>query len=122
MPRVIIITGNLNFQLIDSTNINFRRFSEKLDAPNLMQHVTGETHTRGHNLDEIITRDVSCIIQGMPTIVVQCLYDTNKVQKTIWIVLAAAYKTGITSLTVPKKHIFPVRWQNIGAVGKISSR
>ena len=41
----------------------------------LIQHVTGATHTRGHTLDVLITRDISCIIHGMPSIVNPCLYD-----------------------------------------------
>jgi hypothetical protein len=77
VPEEIIITGDLNFQLDDPTNINVRRFSGQLDAHGLIQHVTGATHTGGHTLDVVITRDVSCIIHGMPSIVDPCLYDTK---------------------------------------------
>ena len=56
----IFVTGDLNFQLDDPTI---------LDAHGLIQHVTGATHTGGHTLDMAITRDVRCIIHGMPSIV-----------------------------------------------------
>ena len=72
-----IITGDLNFQLDDPTNINVRRFSGQLDAHGLIQHVTGATHTGGHTLDVVITRDISCIIHKMPSIAEPCLYDTK---------------------------------------------
>ena len=71
----IIISGDLNFQLDDPTNINVRWFSGQRDAHGLIQHVTGATHTGGHTLDVVITRDVSCIIHGMPSILDPCLYD-----------------------------------------------
>ena len=58
----IIITGDLNFQLDDPTNINVRRFSGQLDSHVLIQHVPGATHTGGHTLDVVITRGVSCIV------------------------------------------------------------
>ena len=82
MPEEITITGDLNFQLDDSTNINIRRFSGQLDSHGLLHHVTGATHTGGHTLDVVITQDASCIIQGMPSIVEPCLYDTKENSST----------------------------------------
>ena len=75
MPEETISTGDLNFQFDDSTNIKVRRFSGPFYTHGLIQHVTGATYTRGQTMDVVITRHVSCTIQGMPSIFDPCLCD-----------------------------------------------
>ena len=67
MHDEIITTGDLPFQPDDPTNLNDPRFSDQPDAHGPIQHVTGATQVSGHTLYVFITRDVSCIIQGMPS-------------------------------------------------------
>ena len=54
IPQEVIITGDLNFHFNDPTDINVHRFTGKVDAYGLAQHVTGVNHIRGHTLEVIL--------------------------------------------------------------------
>ena len=55
-PDPLAITGDFNFHVDDSGNLEAMRFLDLLDSANLVQHVLEPTHRRGHTLDLIITR------------------------------------------------------------------
>ena len=64
----IIITGDLNFHLDNVNDTDAGRFNGTLEAHGLVQHVVGPTHKKGHTLDVVITRDISSLLIGMPTV------------------------------------------------------
>ena len=55
-----------------------------LEAHGLVQHVVAPTHKKGHTLDVVITRDISSLLIGMPTVSEPCLGDT-KGNPSIWL-------------------------------------
>ena len=54
--RPLIICGDFNYHVDDTNNTEARHFTDFLDSANLVQHVSGPTHRRGHTLVLIITR------------------------------------------------------------------
>ena len=73
----VIITGDLNFHLDNVNDADAVRFNGTLDAHGLVQHVVGPTHKKGHTLDVVITRDISSLLIGMPTVSEPCLGYTK---------------------------------------------
>ena len=73
----VIITGDLNFHLDNVNDADAVRFNGTLEAHALVQHVVGPTHKKGHTLDVVITRDISSLLIGMPTVSEPCLGDTK---------------------------------------------
>ena len=64
----VIITGDLNFHLDNVNDADAVRFNSTLEAHGLVQHVVGPTHKNGHTLDVVITRDISSLLIGTPTV------------------------------------------------------
>ena len=52
-------------------------FLNSLNEHGLTQHVTGPPHVRGHTLDVVITRDNSNILQSVPRVDSQYLFDSR---------------------------------------------
>ena len=73
----VIITDDLNFHLDNVNDADAMRFNGTLEAHGLVQHVVGPTHKKGHTLDVVITRDISSLLTGMPTVSEPCLGDTK---------------------------------------------
>ena len=73
----VIITGDFNFHLDNVNDADAVRFNGTLEAHGLVQHVVGPTHKKGHTLDVVITRDISSLLIGMPTVFEPCLGDTK---------------------------------------------
>ena len=68
VPHEQIITGDLNFHLDVSENVDTKRFIALLETYGFIQHVKGATHKLGHTLDILITRMASTILTSPPTI------------------------------------------------------
>ena len=51
----VVIGGDINIHVDDTTNSHTKRLSDLLDTFGILQHVTGATHTQGHTLDIVIT-------------------------------------------------------------------
>ena len=73
----VIITGDLNFHLDNINDTDAVRFHGTLEAHGLVQHVVGKTHKKGHTLDVVITRGISSLFIGMPTVSEPFLGDTK---------------------------------------------
>ena len=58
----LLIAGDFNFHLDDTTNCDTIKFMDILDSVNLSQHVLGSTHRKGHTLDLIITQHNSNLV------------------------------------------------------------
>ena len=57
----LIITGDFNFHVDDTTNTAAANFLSLLESFDLQQHVRSCTHRAGHTLDLVITRDAEYI-------------------------------------------------------------
>ena len=77
IPEEIIITGDLNFHLDNLNDSDARKMLDILADHNLIQHVQGATHNRGHTLDVVITRENSPILLDAPLIQDPCLCDVK---------------------------------------------
>ena len=73
----VFITGDLNFHLDNVNDADAVCFNGTLEAHGLVQHVVGPTHKKGHILDVVITRDISSLLIGMPTVSEPRLGDTK---------------------------------------------
>ena len=62
----LVITGDFNVHVDDSTNPDATRLLDLLDSMSLCQHVTQPTHELGHTIDLIITRESDSIICDSP--------------------------------------------------------
>ena len=62
----LVITGDFNIHVDDSTNPDTARLLDLLDSMGLRQHVNQPTHELGHTIDLIITRQSDSIISGSP--------------------------------------------------------
>ena len=58
IPGQILILGDVNYHLEDTSNGQTRDFLELLDVLNLSQLVNQPTHRLGHTLDCIITEKI----------------------------------------------------------------
>lgn len=56
---MVIIVGDFNIHVDDSTNSTTKEFLSIMDSFNFVQHVAGPTHTAGHTLDLVFTYGVS---------------------------------------------------------------
>jgi hypothetical protein len=56
LPGNLLIAGDFNYHVDNSTNPDTIKFNKILESFNLQQHVNGPTHKKGHTLDLIITR------------------------------------------------------------------
>ena len=54
---ILLITGDLNLHVDNNLDKSTRDFLALIDSFNLKQHVCSPTHTAGHILDLLITRD-----------------------------------------------------------------
>jgi hypothetical protein len=64
-PSEIIITGDFNFQLNYTTSHSDANLITLLDTFNLTQHITFPTHSAGHTLDLLITRESSNLVSSV---------------------------------------------------------
>ena len=60
-PEVLLVSGDFNFHLDDSSDADVRKFMELMDTFGLLQHITTPTHVSGHTLDLIISRSSNAI-------------------------------------------------------------
>ncbi len=60
----VIITGDLNFHLDNINDADAVRFNGTLEVHGLVQYVVGPTY----KMDVVITRDISTLLIGMPTV------------------------------------------------------
>ena len=64
----VIITGDLNFHHDNVNDADAVHFNGTLEVHELVQHVVGLTHKKGDTFYVIITRDISSLLIGMPTV------------------------------------------------------
>ena len=72
MACPLLIMGDFNFHVDNVRDIDAGKFVDLLDRHNLVQHVTEPTHTKGHILDNVITREddanfIADVAVGAPT-------------------------------------------------------
>ena len=79
MDRLAAITNDvdLNFHLDNVNDADAVRFNGTLEAHGLVQHVVGPTHKKCQTLDVVVTRDISSLLIGMPTVSEPYLDDTK---------------------------------------------
>ncbi|KAK6177246.1 hypothetical protein SNE40_015382 [Patella caerulea] len=56
LPGWLVILGDFNFHIDNSSCPDAKKFLKILDSFGLVQHVIGPTHSKGHTLDLVITR------------------------------------------------------------------
>lgn len=78
-PHHVIITGDFNFHMEDSSNADTIKFTSLLDSHGLTQHIKEPTHVKGHTLDLVITRDTDGSLLQPPKVFDPCLFDQNGV-------------------------------------------
>lgn len=81
--RPLIICGDFNHHVDGTNNTEARHFTDFLDSANLVQHVSGPAHRRGHTLDLIITRKDESLIQEVQ--VLNDIYSDHRVVTCNWI-------------------------------------
>ena len=82
----LLITGDMNFHLDDSSDRDAIAFLDLLDSCGLCQHVREVTHKDGHTLDVVITRSSDelvfrvSVLNGLPSDhkPVKCFVDIQK--------------------------------------------
>ena len=62
----LCISGDFNFHLDVSGDVDAAKFADLLESMCLTQHVRSPTHIQGHILDLVITRNSENIIKGRP--------------------------------------------------------
>ena len=75
--RPLIICGDFNYHINNSSNSEARQFIDLLESTNLFQHVSGSTHRRGHTLDLIITRNDESLIKEVE--ILHATYSDHRV-------------------------------------------
>ena len=65
MSHHILIAGDFNIHIDNSSMDSATKFIQILDQYNLQQHVNGATHTKGHTLDLVITKRDDSIIDNV---------------------------------------------------------
>lgn len=63
-----MITCDLNVHIDNPKDSEGNKFLLTLEEHSLSQHVVGATHTKGHSLDVLVTRNTSYVLEGLPTI------------------------------------------------------
>ena len=61
--RPLVICDDFNIHVDNTSNREACQFTDFLESANLVQHVSGPTHRRGHTLDLIITRKDESLIK-----------------------------------------------------------
>ena len=82
----LAVVGDFNFYLDTANNQDALKFNDLLDSMNLVPHVKGSAHRRGHTLDLIITRregELIANVQVLPNVysyhkVVSCTVNYSK--------------------------------------------
>ncbi len=64
LPGYILIAGDFNFHVDNTTDPDTIKFNKILESFNLQQHINGPTHKRGHTLDLSITRNEDKLVTG----------------------------------------------------------
>lgn len=64
-PHPIVISGDFNYHVDDSSNSDASAFLDILESADLVQNVTGSTHRSGRTLDLIISRDYNNIVSNV---------------------------------------------------------
>ena len=64
MTGKLIIAGDFNIHMDKKTDTESSQLSSLIDSFGLVQHVSGSTHIKGHNLNLVIARAEDDIIQG----------------------------------------------------------
>lgn len=77
IPEELVITGDLHFHVDNPNDSEGNKFILTLGEHGLLQHVVGATHTKGHTLDVLITRNTSSVLGGLPTKLDPVLCDNN---------------------------------------------
>ena len=62
-----VIAGDFNFHMDNCDDYNAKLMSELLESASMVQHVSGPTHTKGHTLDLVITRDSDTLVSNVKT-------------------------------------------------------
>ncbi len=58
----LIVLGDFNFHVDDSSNLDATKFTDLIESYNIVQHVSVSTHMKGHTLDLLMSRsDEACI-------------------------------------------------------------
>ena len=73
IPYDVIITGDLNLRVDIKYNVEALTFFSILNSHGLTQHFNSATHKGGHTLDLVISRELSPIIVGTPSVFDPCL-------------------------------------------------
>ena len=65
-PEVLVIAGDFNLHMDDSTDADALKFADRLETFGLIQHVNFATHVSGHWLDLHITRSSNDVMVVSP--------------------------------------------------------
>ena len=84
----IIICGDVNLHLDNSSNHYTRLFTHSLNAYGFMQNIKGPTHYQGHTLDVFITRDSSTLINDLTVIDPMLCNDDNNILQDHYAIIA----------------------------------
>jgi hypothetical protein len=77
----VIITGDFNFHMESPTCLAAKTFQEAIDTAGFTQHVTAPTHTSGHMLDLIMSRESDNVVKS--TIVSSLISDHHAIHSTL---------------------------------------
>ena len=66
-PSRLLITGDFNFHVDDEQNWEAQAFMELISSFDLVQHVAGSTHERGHTLDLVLSRASDDLVSNVAT-------------------------------------------------------
>ncbi len=61
----LIILGDVNIHMDDTSNYNTCKFTESLQTTGLKQHINEPTHYKGHTIDVLISRDDSQLLDDI---------------------------------------------------------
>ena len=67
-PHQLLLSGDFNFHVDDTRNLNAMKFLDLITSADLRQHVNGPTHHLGHTLDLLITRSDDKLISQARTL------------------------------------------------------
>lgn len=85
----LVIVGDFNFHMEDTSRADVQKFLEILESFGLSQRVNGATHQKGHTLDLVITRDSEKCYSNAPGVLlrafslVDCRCDGSKRTKNL---------------------------------------
>ena len=84
----IIICGDVNLHLDNTSNHYTRLFTHSLNACDFIQNIQGPTHYQGHTLDVFITRDSSTLINDLTVIDPMLCYDDDIILQDHYAIIA----------------------------------